>query len=57
MMEIWSILGLLETLNPDSNEHIPSDAYNNNGIYVLKENYLFAPAVILQYKFHLYERH
>lgn len=41
MMEIWSILGMLETFNLDSNEHIPFDAHNNNGIYVLKENYLF----------------
>lgn len=43
MMEIWSILGVLETFNLGSNNHIHSDAHNNNDIYVLKENYLVLP--------------
>lgn len=57
-MEIWSILAMLETFKPDSNEHIHSDAHNNNYIYALKENYLFlSPSVVLQCKFHQCERH
>lgn len=43
MMAIWSILGMLETFNLGSNNHIHSDARNNNDIYVLKKTTLFCP--------------
>lgn len=34
---------MLETFDLDSNNHTPSDAHNNNGMYALKENYLVSP--------------